>query len=324
MRARKFGLCTCAITATLLVSSGCISVPRGNGTFEKTLTVTGPLNLELRNGSGDVQISNGPGGQVHVRGEFEVFAAPWDNASRIIEDIEESPPIDQQGNFIRIGRGRDGWRNYRVNYTIVVPEATELRASTGSGDVTVRGIKGPARITTGSGDLRAEDIGGDLEARAGSGDINVRNVAGEVDVNTGSGDVQLDTVAKDVRVGTGSGEVSVARPGGNVQASTGSGDVDVRGARGDLLVKTASGSLNVEGNPAPRAFWELRTVSGDIRLSVPSDASFLFVARARVDNIDTGLPMEITERAKRELRGRVGKGDARVVVETTSGMVTLR
>lgn len=324
MRIRQSSFAASIAVLTLCASSACVSVPRGSGAFEKTLTVTGPLSLELQNGSGDVQISTGPAGQVRVRGEFEVFAAPWDNASRIIEDIEKSPPIDQQGNFIRIGRERDRWHNYRVNYSIVVPADTELRASTGSGDMTVRGIKGPARLTTGSGDLRVEDIGADLEARAGSGSINVRNVAGELDVNTGSGDVQLDTVAKDIRAETGSGEISVARPGGSVEASTGSGDVDVRGARGDLMVKTASGSLTLEGNPAPRTFWELRTSSGDIRLSVPPDASFTFVAHTRADNVDTGIPMEITERGKRELRGRVGKGDARVVVETTSGAVTIR
>src|SRR3972149_739552 len=121
----------------------------------------------------------------------------------------------------------------------------------------------------------------------------------------------------------GWGEGRGAGPGGSVQASTGSGDVDIRGVHGDLMVKTASGSLTAEGNPAPRAFWELRTASGDTRLTVPSDASFTFVAHTRADNIETSIPMEITERGRRELRGRVGKGDARIVVETTSGTVTI-
>lgn len=324
MRVRQPWFAAFIAILTLSISSGCIQVPRGTGTFEKTLTVTGPLSLELQNGSGDVQISSGPAGQVRIQGEFEVFAAPWATTSRTIEEIQNSPPIEQQGNLIRIGHERDRWRNYRVNYVIVVPADTELRASTGSGNLTVRGLKGPVRLSTGSGDILGEDIGGDAEARAGSGDIHIRGVEGEVDADAGSGDVQLEAVTKDIRVGTGSGEVRVARPGGSVQASTGSGDVDVRGAQGDLTVKTASGSLTAEGNPAARAFWELRTSSGDIRLTVPSDASFTFVAHARADDIETNIPMEITERGRRELRGRVGKGDARIVVETTSGSVTVR
>ena len=324
MRARLPWFLAFVAILTLFISSGCIQVPRGTGTFDKTLTVTGPLNMDLQNGSGDVQISSGPAGEVRVRGDFEVYAAPWDSTSRTIEEIQNSPPIEQQGNFIRIGRERDRWRHYRVNYTIVVPADTELKASTGSGDVTIRGLKGPVRLSTGSGDIQGEEIGGDVEARAGSGDIHLREVGGEVDADTGSGDIQLESVKKDIHVGTGSGEVRVDRPGGSVRATTGSGDVDVRGPRGDLMVRTASGSLIAEGNPAARAFWELRTASGDIRLTVPSDASFTFVAHTRADNVETAIHMEITERGRREVRGRLGKGDARVVVETDSGSVVIR
>lgn len=304
--------------------TGCVRVPVARGTFEKTLSVTGPLNLETNNGSGDVRISTGPPGQVHIRGEFEVHASPWESSSRAAEEFKNSPPIEQQGNFVRIGRERNQWRNVTVSYTIVVPAETELRASTGSGDLVVRGVRGLTRLRTGSGDTVAEDLGSDTEARAGSGDIQLTGVDGRADVETGSGDMVLDRVRGEIRVQTGSGNIRIMRAGGGVRAHTGSGDIEVRDAHGDLTIHTGSGNLEVEGNPPARAFWDLSTSSGEVQLDVPRDASFLFEAHTRADRLHCDLPIEITERSKREVRGRVGKGEARVVVETTSGNVIVR
>jgi DUF4097 and DUF4098 domain-containing protein YvlB len=306
------------------ISNGCVSVPHEGGTFEKSLTVTGPLALEIQNGSGDVRISTGPAGQVQVRGEFEVNAAPWESTHRIAEEFKNSPPIEQQGNSIRIGRTRELWRRVRVNYTIVVPADTELRAGTGSGDIIVRGPRGLARLRSGSGNIEAGDLGNEAEVETGSGDIRLNNIAGRVRAQTGSGDLTFEGVGGELRAETGSGNIRVNRPGGAVKAKTGSGEIEIRGAQADVAVQTGSGNLTVDGSPPPQAFWDIRTGSGDIRLNVPADASFTLVAHAREKRVDLGIPLEVTERSSRQLRGRAGKGEARIVVETSSGTVEIR
>ena len=42
-----------------------------------------------------------------------------------------------------------------MDYTIVVPQDAQLRSLSGSGDVEVSGIQGPANFTSGSGDVTA-------------------------------------------------------------------------------------------------------------------------------------------------------------------------
>jgi DUF4097 and DUF4098 domain-containing protein YvlB len=324
MRIRRLGAAWLLLFAAGIWSGCTITVPHSGGTFDKTLTVTGPMTLEIRNSSGDVRISTGPAGQMQIHGEFEVNAAPWETTGRIAEEFKNSPPIEQQGNSIRIVRTRELFSRVSVNYTIVVPQDTELRATTGSGNIVVRGPRGVARLRAGSGDIEAGDLDNEAEAETGSGDIRLSNITGRVRARAGSGDLNLDSIGGEVRAETGSGNIRVNRPGGAVKAKTGSGDIDVRGARADIAVQTSSGSLTVEGDPPPQAFWDIRTSSGDIRLNVPSEASFTLVARMRSKRLDLGIPLEVTEKSSRELRGRAGKGEARVVVETSSGSLEIR
>ena len=139
------------------IAAGCAGTATSSGGFERTLSVTGPARLELQNGSGSAQITAGEAGQVRVRGEFRARAWSWENLSRRLEELSSNPPIEQQGNLVRVGSSKykDLLRSVTVNYTIVVPAETKLQAEVGSGSVKVRGIHGPARLTAGSGGISA-------------------------------------------------------------------------------------------------------------------------------------------------------------------------
>ena len=41
---------------------------QATGSFERTLTVTGKPDLEVRSGSGSIEVRSGPAGRVEVRG----------------------------------------------------------------------------------------------------------------------------------------------------------------------------------------------------------------------------------------------------------------
>ena len=261
---------------------------------------------------------------MRIHAEFRVQIWPWENARRRIEEVVQHPPIEQQGNLIRIGGNLLRRTNMTVNYTIVVPAETELRGITGSGDLDVRGIRGPASLTAGSGEIRAEDIGQDTQAVAGSGGIHLASIHGDVQATAGSGDLELSAIRGEIRAQTGSGDVRVTQPGGAVNAGAGSGDLTITGASGDLRARTGSGDVTVDGNPLAKRYWEIHTGSGDVALHVPSSASFRLYARSSSGNIETDIPIIIEEKtSKHELRARVGDGQARVDVETSSGGIAL-
>ncbi|HUY15595.1 MAG TPA: hypothetical protein VMX16_18485 [Terriglobia bacterium] len=70
------------------------------GTFERTLRVTGPVNLEITTNSGDISVVSGDDGEVHIKGTIHVNQ-DWifgnrDGEARI-RAIQRNPPIEQHG-----------------------------------------------------------------------------------------------------------------------------------------------------------------------------------------------------------------------------------
>ena len=311
------------LLAAGLAGCGTSATGSGTGTFDRELTVTGPVVLEVMNGSGEVQINPGASGSVRVHGEFHLRTMPWENVQQRSAEITQHPPIKQEGNLIRIGQGKQSWGNLTVSYTITVPAETELRGTMGSGDLLVRGIHGTVRVTAGSGNVTADQIGEDTQVTAGSGDVRLRDIQGEVQVTTGSGDVQLSDVHGEIRVHTGSGDITIERPSNAIAAGAGSGDVILRGIFGDARVKTGSGDVTVDGDPAGTSYWEFHTGSGEVGIHVPSSSSFRFYARTSSGKIAAAIPMVVEQQLKHELHAHVNDGKGRIEIETSSGDISV-
>ncbi|HXN74488.1 MAG TPA: DUF4097 family beta strand repeat-containing protein [Candidatus Acidoferrales bacterium] len=306
-------------------TAGCVSHSGVEGGFDRQLTVSGPITLELTSGSGDVHISTGPAGEVRVHGEVHVDEWSSESGRTRLQQIQSNPPISQEGSFIRIGGvGKFSGKNVEVDYTIVVPQDAQLRSTSRSGDLDVRGIQGPANFTCGSGDVTSSDIGGDVHVLCGSGDVKLSHIKGQVQVTTGSGDITLDTVGKETRLQTGSGTIEISNPGDAVEAGTGSGDITIKGASADVRLRTGSGEIDVEGNPGSSNYWDFHTSSGEVTLHVPPTSSFRLFAHSSSGDIDAAIPivMEGTTN-KHELRARIGDGKARVEIQTSSGDISL-
>ncbi len=305
-------------------STGCVNSPGVSGQFDRTLTVSGPIVLELKNGSGDAKITPGATDQVRIHGEFRVKAWSWKDSERRAKEIAENPPVEQTGSLVRVGQDHFRMEDFTVNYTIEVPVETEFRGAVGSGEIHLNGIHGPARLTAGSGTIEARQIEQDTVATAGSGKVDLTDIGGQVEATVGSGDVKLSGIRGEVRVRAGSGDIVIDRSSGAIDSTSGSGDVKISDAKGDVRVKAGSGDVTIDGNPAPSSSWEFHTASGDVTLRVPSSSSFRFYAHSMSGKIDTNIPLVVEERPRHELRARVGDGDARVQVVTASGDITLQ
>jgi hypothetical protein len=129
-------------------------------------------------------------------------------------------------------------------------------SSVGSGDVSVDGVNGDARVgSVGSGDLELGNVKGHASLGSlASGDVKIIGVGGSVKADSvGSGDLIVRNVTGDVSVGSvSSGDVSIEQAGGNVHAgSVGSGDFDANGVGGNFTVDSLgsgdAGQRNVKG-----------------------------------------------------------------------------
>jgi DUF4097 and DUF4098 domain-containing protein YvlB len=328
----RIWLISAALIAIAL--AGCITERNGSSdgsdsgtasTADRKFTVDGPVRIDLSNGSGASRVAVGPAGEVEVHAEFRAKARLFRDRHERMADLIANPPISQEGNFIRIGGSSEHLSGVTVNYTITVPADTQIHGMTGSGNIDVSGIKGPAAFIAGSGEITAGNISDDVQVTAGSGSVELSHIKGQVQTTAGSGNVTLSDVIGEIRVQAGSGNIQIVQPGQSVEASSGSGGITVSRVSADLRLRTSSGDVKVDGNPLTSSYWEVRSSSGSVVLHVPGTANFRFYARTSSGDIDTQIPivMEGTT-GKHELRARIGDGKARVEIETSSGQISLR
>jgi DUF4097 and DUF4098 domain-containing protein YvlB len=310
------------ISAVVTVAA-CDGGPSVRGSFDRNYGVSGPIRLELTNASGDVDIAGSADGKVHVHGEVRVSGMGFGNPQKRLDDTVANPPIEQKGDTIRVGREMSNLRNISIAYNIQVPHDTEVSVTVASGAQAIRGVRGPVKVQAASGTIRVEQIDRDVQLTTASGSVSANDVGDDVRISTASGSVSVSNTKGDVRVNALAGVIQVVRPGRRVEAETASGAVEIQGASNDVKAHAASGRVAVQGNPGANSYWELKTVSGGVQLSVPAAANFHLSAQAVSGEIRTDIPIMIEEQGKHSLRARMGNGGARVEVQTVSGEIRL-
>jgi len=251
MRASMRGGHTAVVLAfCLLAFRAAAAGPEGS--FDRTLNVTGAADLDVRTSSGRIEVRPGDGSTVRIHAVIRAHEEFSQGVEGRIHEIETNPPIQQTGNTIRIEPPADEWsrRHISISYELVVPQQSRLRAHTGSGSENVEGIHGPVELETGSGSVTVARVDDEVHIRTGSGHIELDSVKGKVDAHTGSGSIQGAALAGPVSAHTGSGNVRLEQTGtGAIEAHTGSGGVNVRlpaEAAFDLYAHTGSGHVTVD------------------------------------------------------------------------------
>ena len=309
-----------AITAVL---GGCGVGSSANGSFSRTLNVTGPIRLEVTNAAGDIVINGSTDGKVRVKADIRASGFFFVNPQKRIDELVASPPVEQKGDTIRIGKDLAHLRNITVSYAIEVPRETEVSTAVVSGSQTIRGVRGPVKVVAVSGSIHVEQIDHYAQLSTVSGSIDANDIGDDVRASSASGTVTVSNVKGDVNINVLSGATQVAKLGGRVEATTASGSIDVQGAKSDVKIHAASGRVIVQGDPGTNSYWNLNTVSGAVQLSVPQSANFHLSAEAVSGEIRTDIPIVIEEQGKHSLRARIGDGGGRVEVHTVSGEIRL-
>ena len=305
----------------LAALGGCNAGAAANGAFDRSFNVSGPIRLELTNASGDVNITGSSDGKVHVHGEVRASGFGFENPQKRLDDTIANPPVEQRGDTIRVGEDFSHLRNVSCAYTIQVPHDTEVDANVASGAQNISDLRGPVKVHAASGTIRVERIDRDAELSTASGSVTANDVGNDVQVSSASGNVTVSNVKGDVRVKAISGVIRVFHPGGRVEGNTASGGVEIQDATNDVTAHAASGRVSVQGNPGAQGYWNLKTASGGVQISVPPSANFHLSAEAMSGEIRTDIPIVVEEQGKHSLRARMGNGGGRVEVHTASGEI---
>jgi hypothetical protein len=259
--------------------------------FDRTLSVSGSPNVSVATGSGYIRLKPGSDNQIHIAGHVH-SSSGWmsGDADSRVQQIANNPPIVQNGNEITIGErhSNDLFRNISIDYDITLPKASNIAATTGSGDLTI------------------DNVGATLKAQTGSGSVRANGIQGASTLGSGSGDVELHLTGP-----------------GDVRAETGSGSVRLYGVNGALKASTGSGDIQVNGNPATD--WKLSTGSGSIQMDLGGNAKFNLVADTGSGSVNVSQPISMQGSLNRHhISGVVNGGGATIRANTGSGDISIR
>lgn len=299
-------LCSLVVLSALTLTQ--MSFASADGQFQKDLTVSGTVDLEVGTGSGDIHVRPGSGSTVHIVGRVHV--SNWgsnSNDEEKVNRIVQNPPVQQLGSLVKIGKIDDPElrRHVSISYDITAPANARIAANTGSGAIDVEGFQGRLSADTGSGDVTLRDITAEVHSHTGSGHITAQNVGAPFVASTGSGDMEIALNSSgDVDVHTGSGRIQVEHANGSLRAKTGSGDV--------------------RANGVPSSNWFVQTGSGAVTLKLADATNFDLDASTGSGDLHLAKPVTVQGKlSKHEIHGKVGNGGPKVEVHTGSGDIEI-
>ena len=314
------------------------------GKFERTLSVTGAVDLDVISNPGGMSIVAASASSVRVRAVIRPLygVADLGMSEANIRALEQNPPVEQTGNRIRVGyvANPEILRGVSVHFDIETPRETRVRAHTTSGGIRIDDIAGPASADSSSGRIELNNVAAEVEvknsagavvirsagsrvsARNTSGGIQIFAAQGPVDVETSSGRIEMSGVRGDVHSRTHSASISIDNASGTVVANNHSGSVDVFQHTGPVQAETKSGAIRI-AQVTPAAI-TARTDTGAIKVNLAARRGYTLDAQSDSGKV-TG-PM--TNGAGRiadahRLKGLVGDGGPLVDLDTRSSKITV-
>jgi DUF4097 and DUF4098 domain-containing protein YvlB len=182
-------------------------------------------------------------------------------SGRVVVRAERGARLSVDGGRVEESEGTTHVRG-RGAVSIRCPEGTDLMVGAVSGRVECHGRFGSVSVTTASGRV-------DIEAAES---IDVRTLSGRIDIDHCSGHCRA--VAKSGRITIGRAE--------SVEASSFSGRIDV-GATGDADLRAVSGRVELATDRGTNV--KVRSMSGEVRVSVPDGATPATRLKARVGSV---------------------------------------
>lgn len=302
------------LVAGLAIASGAGAATKTSHT-ERTFEAADIKKVVVNVSFHDVNVDAVAGSNINVTVDLE-FSGSSSKVERLLAEYE--PTFRVVGGTLTIKSLRDnkiGWNWFRSprqkgSVQLFLPSGIDLVVDTSSGEATVEGDFGDARVVCDTSSGEVEFTGGARELKA--------------DTSSGGVHARLTRRAEVVWADTSSGDVYIDGPAVEVTADTSSGDVDAHGLLGDGDFDTSSGSVDASWTEAP-AGMRVRadTSSGRVTLVFPAGTQLKGVVDTSSGGITSDFPGEFSDR-KHHLKLRAEGPSVGISVDTSSGGVRLR
>ena len=287
----------------------------------RTLKLGANGEVYIANIAGNIAVMRGGGNEATLEIVKTSRGRTAEDAREMLELVHVD--ITERGSRAEIKtrypQGEEWRRNNRRNInvsvamTLTAPAGTRVQASSISGDISTRDIKGDVALESVSGSVRISNAGRVAAAKSISGSVEITDteIEGQLEASSVSGTVLMRNVkARSLEAGAVSGNVVVQ---------------DVSCDR--VEAQTVSGDVQFSGTLARGGRYELSSHSGTIRAAVAGDTGFEVEATSFSGDVRSDIPLktESTDgrRRNRTIRGVYGDGSAVLDLTTFSGSIVI-
>ena len=292
---------------------------KAEGVEEKTLKVNGPVNLRLNNDFGNINVTSGVDGEVHIKAEKTGWGPNEAEAQKALNSLKIN--IEQNGNNIQVSSQLPEPPNTliigpiggSVKFTITVPEEAAITLNSSNGDLALSGTKGNADLQTDFGGVTVSDVQGAVTVRTKNGNVIAGDILSDADVSLTSefGDITAQAIrgidltvdskngALDLQGLTASGLLNAGSDFGNISMTDSqASSVEIQSTNGKVTLEklTVDGKVTVHNdfgdqtlNSVEASTYDLTTKNGKINLdqargSITAHSDFGDVEVLNVEN----------------------------------------
>jgi hypothetical protein len=288
--------------------------------FRRSYTLNPGATVSLANISGDIKISSWGSSQAELTA---VKTGPADQ----LDDVEISIDAQQSRLNIRTVYPKHSNNRVSVRYDLKVPNDVNLDSiSSVSGSIDLADIDNRVIARTVSGDIQAAHLGDETSLESVSGDVRVTDTGGRTSVKSVSGAITADDIKGDLEAKAVSGNIQIRQVQGYIKADNVSGSININDSDPtSLTASTVSGGVRFEGRLNANGRYNLKSHSGTVQISLPSDSNFVLTASTFSGSIDSDFDIKVNSwTQKKTISGVVGSGGPTVEARSFSGSVRIQ
>jgi len=244
--------------------------------FHQALAGGGISKVVVETTNGDIIVAGGDRDSVTIDAEIYVVGKKQEVCDKLASEVEIE--VKEHGGELSISTDYPKKHGYdiSISFTLAVPTAVGLEASSVNGALNVTTLTGGAELSAINGQVTVREVGGAIDASTINGLISLSDVTGDVEAGTINGSVSCEnTTICPVGVNfssiNGSLQLTLpSSPDAEIEAETMSGAVALNGVAGVELKgnpKSWSGSLG-----SGKGHYEFSAINGSISITVKTEA----------------------------------------------------
>ena len=214
-------------------------------------------------------------GEISVRGwdKEEVRARSADAEQIEFRRIDKTKDVSRPANRIDVmvldktdPGGTKGDCQALANVELDVPQGATVQVQTRDGDISIVGVAA-AYAGSQNGDIEIERAQRLVEAGSVGGSISLKDSSGRINLSSAGGGVEASNIR-------------ATSTEDSFEVGTVSGDIQLDGvSNAKVIAKTVNGNVMMSGPLTHSGHYAFTTMSGDVTLALPPDASFQLNAK---------------------------------------------